>query len=287
MEPGRGENEEQPTTEVEIRLISTADSPRVVGEDPEHIRALAASRDELPPIIVHRATMRVVDGRHRLRAARLRGRKSIAVRFFDGTEADAFVLAVQANVTHGLPLSLADRRRSAARIALSHPTWSDRRIATVTGLSPGTVTEIRRRGPAGPGGQAGAGSGHAGRVHPLDRDRGRMLGSDLRLADAQPTDSGDGGDEGAVKPLPSCPDQSAAIVERLRADPALRLSEPGRYLLRLLNVATLRADDWDRIIDNLPPHCSGVVVQVAKACAGVWGEVAERTERRGTDVTCP
>jgi ParB-like chromosome segregation protein Spo0J len=51
--------------------------------------------------------MRVIDGIHRVEAAKLRGAKEIEARLFDGDESASYVLAVQANVTHGLPLSRA------------------------------------------------------------------------------------------------------------------------------------------------------------------------------------
>ncbi|MBZ9641723.1 ParB/RepB/Spo0J family partition protein, partial [Streptomyces sp. PSKA30] len=136
---------QQPVVEVEIGSLSLSGSPRLGGERPEHIQLLAAAQKPLPPITVHRPTMRVIDGYHRLKAARLRGERTIAARFFDGDEAAAFVLAVKLNVTHGLPLALADRKRAAERIVVSHPQWSDRRVASVTGIAPGTVGEIRRR----------------------------------------------------------------------------------------------------------------------------------------------
>jgi hypothetical protein len=100
---------------------------------------------DLPPILVHRATMRVIDGMHRLRAATLRGDREIAVRFFDGDAGSAFVRAVVANVYNGLPLSRSDRAAAAARIVATHPHWSDRAVATATGLAPATVAAVRRR----------------------------------------------------------------------------------------------------------------------------------------------
>ncbi|MFH8608887.1 ParB/RepB/Spo0J family partition protein [Streptomyces sp. NPDC018029] len=123
----------------------SADSPRLVGENVDHIRVLAESGADLPPILVHRSTMRVIDGMHRLRATVLRGEREIAVRFLDGHESDVFIVAVQANTTHGLPLSRADRNAAATRIIHSHPQWSDRMIASFAGLSPKTVGSIRRR----------------------------------------------------------------------------------------------------------------------------------------------
>ncbi|MFE3193073.1 ParB N-terminal domain-containing protein [Nocardia sp. NPDC059240] len=106
---------------------------------------LTESSTPLPAIIVHRRTMRVVDGAHRLAAAKELGHETIAVRFFDGSENEAFVLAVHANIAHGLPLSLAERKAAARRLVLSHPQWSDRLIADVAGLSHKTVSAERRR----------------------------------------------------------------------------------------------------------------------------------------------
>ncbi|MEV4256382.1 helix-turn-helix domain-containing protein, partial [Spirillospora sp. NPDC049652] len=168
-------DEEKTVVRVEIAALSTRDSPRVLGEDPDHVEALAAVQDELPPILVHRATMNVIDGMHRLRAARLRGDDRIPVRFFDGDAADAFVVAVQHNIAHGLPLSLADRKSAAERIIASHPQWSDRRIASATGIAPGTVAEIRRR----TRGTADVRIGQDGRARPVNGVEGRRQAAEL------------------------------------------------------------------------------------------------------------
>jgi hypothetical protein len=353
VEPGRGDIEHEPVCEVEVAVsaLVVADSPRVSGESAEHVEALAlaAAEGELPPIVVHRPTMRVIDGRHRVRAARLLGQEKIAVRFFHGDEAAAFVLAVRSNIAHGLPLSLSDRKHAAARIIASHPEWSDRMVASVTGIAAGTVAEIRQ--------QAGEDTtlaktriGRDGRLRPVDGTHGRLVASELidknpglslrqiaraagispetardvrnRLSRGEdPLPSGrrkngrvdsrvdsriDGRAEGGragtsaanatsgglshlVRRVEAAagPELNAAFsqdwagaVERLRADPALRFSETGRNLLRLLNVLTIRAEDWDKIIDNVPPHVSSLVAQLAKECAEIWSEFASRTESR-------
>ncbi|MEU5898906.1 ParB/RepB/Spo0J family partition protein [Streptomyces venezuelae] len=134
-----------PVERIAVDQLWSADSPRLVGENADHIRVLAEAGSDLPPILVHRPTMRVIDGMHRLRATVLRGEREIAVRFLDGYESDVFVVAVQANTTHGLPLTRADRNAAATRIIQSHPQWSDRMIASFAGLSPKTVGSIRRR----------------------------------------------------------------------------------------------------------------------------------------------
>jgi ParB-like nuclease family protein len=178
VDPGEGRFYTQPVVNVPISLLSTSGSPRVSGEDPAHIETLAATETRLPPIIVHRATMRVIDGVHRLRAAEYCGRDEIAVQFFDGPEADAFVLAVKSNIAHGLPLPLADRKHAAARIVSSHPQWSDRMITAVTGLASKTVADIRKV-PAGEPDRWRSRIGQDGRVRPLDGAEGRVLAGEM------------------------------------------------------------------------------------------------------------
>ncbi len=167
-----------PMMTVAIGSLRGAASPRLSGESQEHAQLLADSDALLPPIIVHRGTMLVIDGMHRVRAAVLRGEQHIQARFYDGTEADAFVLAVKVNTTHGLPLSLADRKAAAARIIASHPQWSDRAIAEVTALSHKTVGAIRHR-PDGDFLQVDARIGQNGRVRPLDAAAGRRRAAEL------------------------------------------------------------------------------------------------------------
>jgi len=164
--------------QVAICSLFVADSPRISGENPEHLKALVVADGELPPIIVHHPTMRVIDGVHRLQAAGLRGEEKIAVRYFYGSEAEAFVLAVKSNITHGLPLSLADRESAAARIVGSHQQWSDRMIASVTGLAAKTVAGIRMRYTRNVA-QHDARIGQDGRVRPVNGSAGRVLASEL------------------------------------------------------------------------------------------------------------
>ncbi|GGN94960.1 hypothetical protein GCM10011579_095050 [Streptomyces albiflavescens] len=307
--------------EVDIASLSTGDSPRISGVDPEHVEALAVAQNPLPPITVHRSTGRVIDGLHRLRAAEIRGQRKIAVQYFDGDAADAFVLAVESNVTHGMPLTTADRKHAAARIIASHPQWSDRVIASVSGIAPGTVAEIRRRAPGGrPAGESRI--GHDGRARPLNGNEGRRVASQLisenpnlslrqiaRVAAISPETVRDvrnrmrrgedplpqrgrqaGHDEPPAAPHGSrgptvVPDREpaedrAAIVKRLKADPALRFSETGRTLLRLLAMHTISMAEWDKIIDKVPPHCGEIVACLANDCAQMWADAALRVQRK-------
>lgn len=159
---------------VPIHRLKPADSPRGSGENSEHVRTLAEVEAGLPPILVHRQTMRVIDGMHRLRAALLRGNDTIEVRFFDGSDEAAFRLAVEANVTHGLPLTLAERKVAAERIVVSHAHWADRAIAVATGLSVKTVSGIRRRSSPEHRPSGSRRVGVDGRVRPLNAADGRL-----------------------------------------------------------------------------------------------------------------
>ncbi|WP_369185767.1 ParB/RepB/Spo0J family partition protein [Streptomyces sp. Y1] len=164
---------------VPVASLRPADSPRHQSEQAEHTHLLANSAQELPPIVVHRQSMQVVDGMHRVRAAELRGQSEIRARFFDGAPEDAFALAVRANTSHGLPLSLSERTAAAVRILTTHPHWSNRAIAAVAGLSAKTVAAQRRK--LGPATQTTARIGRDGRVRPANSAEGRRLAGRLIL----------------------------------------------------------------------------------------------------------
>ncbi|WP_405764024.1 ParB/RepB/Spo0J family partition protein [Streptomyces sp. NBC_00080] len=170
-----------PITRVRIGSLVFEDSPRLDGEDQDHVRMLAEAGDALPPITVHRPTLRVIDGAHRVRAALLNGRAGIAARLLDCDEAAAFVLSVKANITHGLPLSRADRAAAAARIILTHPRWSDRAVAAATGISDKTVSRIRSQTAAQHSGQSGTRLGRDGRMRPVDSGQGRRRAAAIFL----------------------------------------------------------------------------------------------------------
>lgn len=171
---------------VPLASLSLGRSPRLGGRDEEHVARLAEVDGELPPILVDRRTMEVVDGAHRFMAAMLNGEESISVEFFDGTAEDAFLCAVEANVKHGLPLSRADRRAAAARIIVSHPEMSDRAIAEVVGMAAKIVAEIR------PSTQdvsslPAARVGRDGKTRPLSTVEGRLKAA--KMLEDQPQSS--------------------------------------------------------------------------------------------------
>jgi ParB-like chromosome segregation protein Spo0J len=157
---------------VVISALRPGESPRSAPVDQEHVVLLAGSDAPMPPLLVDR-DLRVIDGLHRLLAALVQGRTTIEVEFFEGSDEDAFLLAVSRNVGHGLPLSAADRRAAATRILRSHPQLSDRAIARIAGLSARTVVGLRGDA-AGGRAQSGTRVGRDGRTRPLDARQGRV-----------------------------------------------------------------------------------------------------------------
>jgi hypothetical protein len=300
-----------------VSSLEILDSPRLQGENLEHIRMLATIDTKLPPIIVHRATRRVIDGAHRLGAARLRGDQMIEARMFDGSEQEAFVLGVKANITHGLPLSMPDRTTAAERIIASHPFWSDRTIAAATGLSARAIGSIRRRLEAEDGieDKITARVGRDGRVRPLDSTEGRLKavnfikdqpnaslreiaknagvspstardvrnrierGEDPLLSARQPAERRGGPTLGPkTADNPSQPNLDS-LLHGLKNDPSLRFSDTGRALLRWVLTRAIQTNEWDDLVDAVPPHCAYVLASVARHCAHEWQGFADKLEQ--------
>ena len=168
---------------VEVVWVSVADlavgsSFRETGLCAEHIDQLVGLGGSWPPIVVGRNGI-VIDGTHRVAAARRLGLARIEALLFSGSADAAFVEFVRRNVAHGLLLTLGERKRAAARVLRSHPRWSDRRVAEVCGLSPKTVGRLRTEAgcPSEESSQVDARVGRDERVRPVRREpvRARVL----------------------------------------------------------------------------------------------------------------
>ena len=300
------------TITVSIAVLLPANSPRL-EEVEEHIQMLSEADTELPPILVHRNSMRVIDGMHRLRAAQRRGATTITVQYFDGDEREAFVMSVRLNSTHGLPLTLADRKNAALRIMSYHPEWSDRAIAALVSISDKTVGAIRRReGDALP--QPAARIGRDNESYPLNSREGRLRASELfqqnpnattsevaKLAEISATTAKDvrnrllRGDDpvppklrenarggGDTPARPSAPSRRAPAIDlgRLRTDPSLRFSESGRTLLRWLEALGSSENEWTAIAESVPSHCAPAVAEMARQRSEDWRSFAMALDRR-------
>ncbi len=137
--------EQLPEVNVPVASLVPGFHLRHEGTDAAHVRLLAdaAGSVKLPAILVQKRGSRIIDGMHRVEAAKLRGEWTISARVVDCTDSEALVLAVRSNTLHGLPLSRADRISSAKRILTAHADWSDRAVAGITGLSAKSIASLR------------------------------------------------------------------------------------------------------------------------------------------------
>jgi uncharacterized ParB-like nuclease family protein len=265
-----------PVEEVPLSLLERGFFLRGTGTDPAHVRLLAdaATLSELPPILVQKGNYRVVDGMHRIEAARLRGKKSIRARFIDCTDEDAFILAVKANTLHGLPLSRSDRIFGAKRILIWHPDWSDRAVGAATGLSAKAIAGLRRRS-ADEVQQFSKRVGRDGKRHPLVAADGRRRAAeymtahpdaplrqvvhevDVSLGTVQDVRARmrRGMDPTAVGIRHNSGNPSwTEISSKLMSDPSLRYTESGRKFFRWMAMYAMHASEWKEFMDAIPPH---------------------------------
>jgi transposase len=324
--PGAWERLAELADDVEMISIHAAildGSPRLDGEVHAHAEALAEIGNGLPPIIVHRASMRVIDGRHRVLAGQLRGQELIATRYFDGSHEDAYLLAVKANVSHGLPLPMRDREEAATRILASRESWSDRAIAQIVGLSAKTVGAIRRRSSEDLR-QTNARVGRDGRIRPLNVARGRIRASQLIAARPQASIREIAREAGisvgtahdvservrkGLDPVPSMqrdrrkpelpveklpghvepnPDPDLPVdlfskLRRLRNDPSVRYTEGGRNLIRWLEMHISAPDSWRTMMAAVPAHQAFDIADLAHGLAAQWQQMAQELAEPGRE----
>jgi ParB-like chromosome segregation protein Spo0J len=289
---------ESPIEQVPVASLLRGDSPRLSGESKAHARLMVDAAD-MPAIIVHRSTMQVIDGMHRLTAAQLGLQDTIAVRFFDGTADEAFVLAVAANITHGLPLSSKDRKAAAPRILSMYPEWSDRTIAATAGLSHHTVAAIRRKCPTGQIAQLDSRLGRDGKARPLTSNEGRRAAAELIRADQSKSlreiakeahiSRGTVQDVRArlqqgLEPSVSKTHEAGlnfhlgrgqAVLRRLWNNPAVRAPEKSKAMLDLLSHSLRMAGEAQAASRNAPEHCRDAVAEFASTLGDFWHRLAE------------
>lgn len=292
------------TTEVRIASLKLGILLRFDEEDMEHAQSLAYRFDDCPPILVEESTATVIDGAHRVLAAKLLGRETIPVRYFTGTREEAFVEAVKANVAHGKPLTLAEREAAAEKLLEMHHDWSNRLVAHICGLSDKTVGRLRKVTAEVP--QSSARLGRDGRHRPVDT---RVLRNEIATAlRAQPDTKAvdlarsmrtsastvrdvrkrlQSGDDPVrtvrvVKPLPKRASEGRGKSAGVdwTSDRAI-LSLPGGVgFAEWLAQTKIKSRDWEAHVAEIPLGRIPQLIEEAKSRATEWNNFAASLEER-------
>lgn len=230
--------EHVPETDVPVSSLVPGFYLRQAGTDSTHVRLLvdAAGAVRLPPILVQKNGCRIIDGMHRVEAAKLRGEPAIRARVIDCSDEEALVLAIKTNIQHGLPLSKADRISGAKRILAAHLDWSDRAVAEIAGLSAKTIASLRNRTSTENQAQ-GKRLGRDGKRRPLSAAEGRRRAAEY--IDAHP--------EASLREVAREADVSLGTVhdvrERLRRGSDPVRNERGRAAETAAAATTVRTTD--------------------------------------------
>jgi hypothetical protein len=222
------------------------------------------------------------------------------VRFFNGTAEEAFVLAVEANIAHGLPLTPKDRKAAAARILQMFPAWSDRLIASTSGLSHHTVAVLRRDLSTGQIAQINKRLGRDGKTRAVPTRESREPapapgGVDDNLLRQEPGATAEDS-VGTVHDVrtrleqrvePSMPSagpgavtnsrtaRGYTAVKRLSNNPAVRFTQDGKALVQLLSRSLQLANEAQSLTRSAPEHSLDTIADAAAAISESWTRLAQ------------
>jgi len=270
--------------------LKTGVCPRRGGIRADHVKTLAELGGRWPPIVVSQSDHRIVDGIHRVEAARALGHATIVATLFDGSADEAYVASIKYNVEHGLPLTLAERKEGAHHILRVHPTWSDRRIAAICGLSPVTLGSLRARMREASGllpddVRGERRTGRDGRSRPVN-----TLAARRRVADAIVR-----APELSLRKISAQVGSSPETVRSVRAelrsesheldgqewwrhDSALNSSHGGRQFVSWLARANIDRDKSERHLDSVPLSRVYDLATEARRRAREWNAFADALE---------
>jgi hypothetical protein len=282
---------------VEVASLRPGLKLRLGEVNRDHVNVIASSEGDWPPIVVRRADNRIVDGHYRYLAARQLGLTHVNCVYFDGGDQAAFLEALERNRTHGLPLSLRERERAALQLLGFRRDWSDRRIAELCSLAPGTVGRLRTHLPRSneQGDELQSRLGKDGKLRPVDPGASRArivnllrtkpdqsLREIARLAGTSPATvisvrsrlnsvSNEGGREEAPLATPAC--------VPWRSDSALGSTDEGRDFAGWFERTDVDGQ-WRNYVDGIPVSRIYEVSDEARRRAGEWLAFASTLEER-------
>jgi len=115
--------------------------------DQETVERYDEAWDRMPPVAVFEVDGRwlLTDGFHRHASAVRREQRMITAEVHIGSFADALDYASTANLSHGLPLTRAERRRVVETKLRIHPDWSDRRLSDELAIGRDLISRVRKQ----------------------------------------------------------------------------------------------------------------------------------------------
>jgi hypothetical protein len=191
---------------------------------------------------------------------------------FSGSETEALVVAVQANVRHGKPLTRGERQAAAGNLLRRCPDRSDRWVAEVCGLSHSTVARIRQAAEAlGPGVR----TGRDGRRRPVDPAASRRA-IVKALAEGPASTFRQVAEAAGV--APSTVHRASAAVRRLRGELPKRPASSAPLLP--LDIGVLPLDIGALNLEEVPLGHIYEVADELRRRARTCLELADALERR-------
>jgi len=104
-------------------------------------RDLLRENSSCPALKVQKGSLRVIDGWHRLRAAKEEGIKELGCEVLDVPDSELRALSYQFNRKHGVPISLEERNRTIEALHIKDGKTQEQ-IAEIIGLSQGRIAQI-------------------------------------------------------------------------------------------------------------------------------------------------
>ncbi|GCB43874.1 staQ protein [Streptomyces sp. NL15-2K] len=150
------------------------------------------------------------------------------------------------------PLNSAAGRLRAAQVLAERPHASLREVARLAGISPATVSDVKRRLAVG---EPPVGAPHAPHAPHVAEET------------TEPRSQ--------RRAVPVTHDPGNAL-EKLLRDPSLRQKEIGRELLRLLHHNAIVMKEWPELVAAVPQHCTRTTADLARQYAESWVKFEEQ-----------
>ncbi len=288
---------------VDVELADLEIDPRFRESlSDRRVASLASDHMRWDPIVVSGRTGRVIDGRHRVAAARALGWTTIRATVFEGdadAESDEFV---RLNAQGVLPVDRSQRQAAARRLLERHPDWADRRVGEVCGMSPKTIARLRSSAGRSVGETR---VGRDGRSRPVDpsMQRARILEALVDQPDASLRTiarelgvspetvrrvrlgmEGEGSHQTADEVVPMPPPISLAQRRIQRpnwvADRAFQSRADGALAVDFLERTDVTEVDIGVCVESIPLSQVYEIADEARRRAAVWARLADTVETR-------